>query len=227
MRRRAGGHLRYKRTVLHLLLAAGGGIIIGLWLGYVLHQVMGTWLDGVWPSIAVGAAMLLIIAAFWIAFRSLERGRLQRLEKGEDAEVRTGQTIEYAITAPHCAIAHTVTDIARVGDIDHLVVTPVRLWVIETKYRRVPREQFPEVLRRIADNTAVVREWAPPGTPVRACLVLAYGKRPGNGVIDTRGGRSPRSGVQVRSAGVSRVGSSASTSPSDWARGSSVNTRRR
>ena len=52
-------------------------------------------------------------------------------------------------------------------------------------------------------------------------------KRAGNGVIDTRGGRSPRSGVQVRSAGVSRVGSSASMSPSDWARGSSVNTRRR
>ena len=72
---------------------------------------------------------------------------------------------------------HSVTGIARVGDIDHLVATPVRLWVIETKYRRVPREHFPEVLRRIADNTAAVWEWAPPGTPVRGCLVLAYESR--------------------------------------------------
>ena len=53
----------------------------------------------------------------------------------------------------------------------------VRLWVIETKYRRVPREHFPEVLRRIADNTTAVWEWAAPGTPVRECLVLAYESR--------------------------------------------------
>ena len=33
------------------------------------------------------------------------------------------------------------------------------------------------MLRRIANNTAAVRNWAPPGTPVRACLVLAYEKR--------------------------------------------------
>ena len=53
----------------------------------------------------------------------------------------------------------------------------MRLWVIETKYRRVPREHFPEVLRRIADNTTAVWEWAAPGTPVRECLVLAYESR--------------------------------------------------
>ena len=177
MRRNAGAYLRYKRTMLLLLLAAGGGIIVGLWLGYVLHQMMGAWLDGVWASVAMGCAILIVIVASWIAFRSVERGRLERLEKGENAEVRTGQTIEYAITAPNCAVAHTVTDIARVGDIDHIVATPVRLWVIETKYRRVPRDQFREVLRRIADNTVAVSEWAPPDTPVRACLVLAYESR--------------------------------------------------
>ena len=52
-------------------------------------------------------------------------------------------------------------------------------------------------------------------------------KRPGNGVIDKARIETPRSGVQIRSAGVSPVGSSASMSPSDWARGSSANTRRR
>ena len=177
MRRNAGAYLRYKSTMLLLLLAAGGGIIVGLGLGYVLHQMMGVWLDGVSTSVAMGGAILVVIAAFWIVFRSVERGRLQRMEKGESAEVRTGQTIEYAITAPNCAVAHSVTDIARVGDIDHVVATPVRLWVIETKYRRVPRDQFREVLRRIADNTVAVRRWAPPDTPVCACLMLAYESR--------------------------------------------------
>ena len=75
-------------------------------------------------------------------------------------------------------MAHSVTAIARVGDIDHLVATPLRLWVIETKYRHVPREHFPEVLRRLAENTSAVWKWAPPGTPVRACLVLATGSEP-------------------------------------------------
>ena len=137
MRRNAGAYLRYKRTMLLMLLAAGGGIIVGLWLGYVLHQMIGAWLDGVWVSIAMGCAILIVIVASWIAFRSVERGRLERLEKGENAEVRTGQTIEYAITAPNCAVAHTVTDIARVGDVDHIVATPVRLWVIETRSREL------------------------------------------------------------------------------------------
>ena len=53
------------------------------------------------------------------------------------------------------------------------MATPLRLWSIETKYASVPREHFPEVLRRIAENTTAVRNWVPPGTPVRGCLVLA------------------------------------------------------
>ena len=121
---------------------------MGLWLGYLLHYATGAWLGGVWVSVGFGGAILVAVAAFWVVFRKLGRGRLGRLEKGEDAEVRAGQFIEHALTAPDCAVAHSVTAIARIGDIDHLVATPVRLWVIETKYRRVPREHFPEVLRR-------------------------------------------------------------------------------
>lgn len=177
MRRFAGAFVRRKRIEVLLLMAAGGGVLVGLWLGYLLHQAMGAWLDGVWVSVGFGGAILVAVAAFWVVFRKLERGRLGRLEKGEDAEVRAGQFIEHALTAPDCAVAHSVTGIARIGDIDHLVATPVRLWVIETKYRRVPREHFQEVLRRIADNTTAVRKWAAPGTPVRGCLVLAYESR--------------------------------------------------
>ena len=50
------------------------------------------------------------------------------------AERNVGGLIEYGITAPGCAIAHSVTEIAEIGDIDHLVATPGCLWVVETKY---------------------------------------------------------------------------------------------
>ena len=34
------------------------------------------------------------------------------------------------------------------------------------------------MLARIADNTTAVWDWAPPGTPVRGCLVLGHESRP-------------------------------------------------
>ena len=74
--------------------------------------------------------------------------------------------------------------IARAGTIDHLVATPVRLWVIDTKHDDVPREQFPAVLRQVAEHTSAVWKWAPPGTPVRGCLVLAKGAMLGRRTCD-------------------------------------------
>ena len=178
MRRFAGAFLRRKQSELLLLLGTGGGMLVGLWLGYVLQQAMGVWLDRTWVSAAFGAVILIAVAAYWFVFRSLERGRLGRLEKGEKAEVQAGQFIESALTSPGCAVAHSVTRISKIGDIDHLVATPVRLWLIETKYRQVPSGRFPEVLRRLAVNANAVGNWAPPGTPIRGCLVLSKGSRP-------------------------------------------------
>ena len=116
-----------------------------------------------------------------LSIRSLERWRSGNPERGE---TNARRAIEHALTAPDCAAAHSVTSIARIGDIDHLVATPVRLWVIETRYRPIPREQFPEVLQRIADNTTAVWQWAPAGTPVRGCLVLANDPRPRRKTFD-------------------------------------------
>ena len=178
MRRSAGAYARGKRIELLLLLVFAAGLIAGLGVGQALPAVLGFWLDSWRLTAAVAAAMLVVLGIFWWAARSIERTRLDRLEKGEDAETYAGQVIEYALTAPSCAVAHSVTSIARVGDIDHLVATPLRLWIIETKYRSVPRDQLPEALRRIAEKTAALRKWAPPGTPVRACLMLANGSAP-------------------------------------------------
>ena len=116
------------------------------------------------------------VALVWI--RRYEAGRFRRLLKGAAAERFVGRLSERATAARGCAIAHAVTQIADVGDIDHLLATPGCLWVVETKYRAVPNGVVAEVLRRISLNVEAVRRWAPPGVPVRGCLVLATAGAP-------------------------------------------------
>lgn len=61
-----------------------------------------------------------------------------------------------------------------VGDVDHLVVTPVRVCVVEAKYRRVYKKVFPKVLSRLSNNVKAVRQWVPFGTRVEGYLVLHH-----------------------------------------------------
>ncbi len=100
--------------------------------------------------------------------------QLQSIKKGGYAERKVGQAIEYALTRDACAVAHNVKGGTRYGDIDHLVATPHGLWVIETKYRRIPdKGKFSKALRIIAANVKVMRDEAPPDTRVTGCLVFA------------------------------------------------------
>ena len=176
MRRSVEAFARRWRNELLVIMAAVAGALIALAAGAVF-QLTGASPGGAWSlgAALVGAALLLL------SLRSLERRRPGNPER---AETNARRAIEHALTAPNCAAAHAVTSIARIGDIDHLVATPVRLWIIETRYRPVPREQFPEVLRRLADNTTAVWQWAPAGTPVRGSLVLANDARPRRNTFD-------------------------------------------
>ena len=108
-----------------------------------------------------------------------DRRRTENIEKGLDAERSVGHAIDYAVAAQECAVAHNVMEIAKYGDIDHIVLTPARLWVIETKSGRVPNKEFGKALAQIAANVAAAREWAPDHgvqVPVQGCLVLPSGE---------------------------------------------------
>ena len=153
--------MRYSAAVVLAVLSG----IVGLLAGVVLSGVFG-WQSVMLPALCLAALAILVV-------RRYEKGGFSRLLKGTAAERNVGGSIEYALTTPGCAVAHSVTEIADIGDIDHLVATPSCLWVVETKYRKVPNERFAEVLRRIRVNLEAVRRWAPPGTDVRGCLVLA------------------------------------------------------
>ena len=173
MKRNPGEWLRdrlFDRVVQAALLGMGGiGWLLGaglvLWTTRGPSQAVPEWM--VWSMLLPGAGFLM--AALYKAKRGW---RLPDMRKGARAEETIGQAIEYALTRDACAVAHHVEEIARVGDIDHLVATPSGLWVIETKHGRVPKSEFAETLRRIAANVEGVREWAP-GTRVTGCLVFA------------------------------------------------------
>ena len=176
MRKIAGSFPRAKKIRLLMWGMMGAGSLLGLSAG-LLFSAVEPWIG---PFGLIGLYSV-AASAVYFAVRNLDRPssrwNVDNLIKGERAEARVGQAIEYAIAARNCAVAHSVTAIAKVGDIDHVVATPAAIWVIETKYRKVPSDIYPEVLRRIAANTEAVRKWAPAGRPVRGCLVLAYEPR--------------------------------------------------
>ena len=159
-------------------------LLIGVGCGFVAGLGVGGELELSWTRAAEWGTVLAGIAACLWALRAIARRRHDGLEAvgGTDAGAR--HAIEHALATPGCAIAHSVRSIARAGTIAHLVATPLRLWVIETKHDDVPRDQFPDVLRQVAENTSAVWKWAPPGTPVRGCLVLAKRSMPGRRTCD-------------------------------------------
>ena len=165
-RRFAGGWLRQKLLTRTMLLGSCTAFALGL----LVADMMNQWLP-FWPYIATAVACMVIFVVVMIEYGPW-KWRSDNLEKGIAGEQRIGQVIEHALISDHCAVAHGVSKIARVGDIDHLIATPLGLLVVETKYRRVPRKEFPEVLRRISQNVKAVREWAPKDTLVKGCLVL-------------------------------------------------------
>ena len=130
------------------------------------------------PLIGKGWSLVLFFsmyALFLGVFLGYRRGRWsnENLEKGWPGERRVGEVIERAITARGCAVAHGVEEVADIGDIDHLVATPVCLWVVEAQYRWLRDDTFTEALRRLERNMETIATIFPQ-TPLKGCLVLAY-----------------------------------------------------
>lgn len=173
MRRFAGSWVREqgrKRLLLTIAVLSG---MIGFTIGTLLDIAISFFLGPSWITYSfLPIALACLVYILWAA-RRMDRGDIAAWLKGAESEAYVGQAIEYAITAPNCAVVHSVTELTGAGDIDHLVATPSALWIIETKHRRVPQKMFPRTLSAIARKMKEARAWAPPGTPVRGCLVVA------------------------------------------------------
>ena len=94
--------------------------------------------------------------------------------KGLKAERQVGDLIEHAVAQRGCAFAHDVKEaLGGRGNVDHVVMTPAGIWVVETKARRLNPRRFPSALRQAAENAQRVRRHLEPSLPVRAALVIA------------------------------------------------------
>ena len=174
MRRKPGYWLRTQYLKKGLEAVFGFAVLGGLIAGILLQSLS----QRLWPDwatvIMLGASVLAAVWFNWLQKGRLQKGRwrLDNLEKGQLAETQVGYEIDYAVTAPGCAVAHDVKSIAKVGNIDHIVATPKRIWVVETKSNWIPKKKFPRELSEIAANVKAVRKRARLQTEVRGCLVI-------------------------------------------------------
>ncbi|MDE0355177.1 MAG: nuclease-related domain-containing protein [Deltaproteobacteria bacterium] len=137
-----------------ILIAVGLGMVIGLVFGPMFFWLLPQWIGFGWTIVVWGTTAVGLVIAIFVKWN------IENLRKGLDAEMLVGQTIERAMTAENCAVAHSVKEIAEGGDIDHIIATPKAVWVIETKYKKVRKDRFPKVLDGIATNMDAVRQWA-------------------------------------------------------------------
>ena len=165
LRREPGNWLRKQLLGRGVPAVFGFGMLGGVCIGILLQSWWPSWTGG----IMLGA---LTFSAIWLYRLRWSRWRLDYLKKGHLTETEVGHAIEYAVTAPGCAVAHDVMDIAKEGNIDHIVATPLRVWVVETKSSRIPKKEFSRALGQMAANVKAVRNWAPPRTEVQGCLVI-------------------------------------------------------
>ena len=90
------------------------------------------------------------------------------------AERRVGDRIEHALVRPGCAFAHDVKEaLGGPGNVDHVVLTPAGVWVVETKAHWLSPRRFPAALGQAANNARRVRHHLKTPLPVRAALVIA------------------------------------------------------
>lgn len=97
-----------------------------------------------------------------------------RWGRGHAAERRVGDHIEQALVRPGCALAHEVKEaLGGAGDIDHIVLTPAGVWVVETK-ASWPKGRLKGALRQTAANVEQVRrKLDEPDVLIRGALVIA------------------------------------------------------
>ena len=116
------------------------------------------------------ALIVLVLGVSYLFYRRLE----STWGQGLAAERRVGDLIEHAVAQPGCAFAHDVREaLGGAGNVDHVVMTPAGVWVVETKARRLSKRRFPQALRQAVENARRVRRHLVTSLPVRSALVIA------------------------------------------------------
>lgn len=170
----AGGWLR--KRLLDRAFSAGMLLMVftGCGLGFAIgnHPVFdgrlgtqSTW--AIWAAVVLSAGGLYVFTRKWEASWGV----------GLAAERKVGDLIEHALTQDDCAYAHDVKEALGIhGNIDHVVMTPRGVWVVETKARWLSTKKFSAARHQIGKNVRRVRQHLgtslPASLPVRGALVI-------------------------------------------------------
>ena len=118
----------------------------------------------------------LVVMGLGVGVWALSLHRVQSTwGRGIEAERHVGDRIEHALVRPGCAFAHDVKEaLGGAGNVDHVVLTPAGVWVVETKASWLGKRAFRDALRQTAQNVERVRRRLPgPDVRVRGALVIA------------------------------------------------------
>ena len=167
----AGSWLRWemlRRAVSVSMLAMA---TIGFGLGFTFRglPILGV-LDQTIATLGMAAMMSVVCGALYVV-----SGRIESTWRaGWDAERRVGDLIEHATAATGCAFAHDIKEaLGGSGNVDHVVMTPAGVWVVETKAHWLSPRRFPAALGQAANNARRVRRHLKSPLPVRPALVIA------------------------------------------------------
>ena len=145
--------------------------VAGFGLGFVVRGLPV--FDGLTGVVTALALLLGVLLAFAVC-RQYFLTSDARWGRGLRAEQQVGDLIEHALVQPGCAFAHDVKEaLGGGGNIDHVVMTPAGIWVVETKSGWVDRPRFPRALQQVASNVRRVRRHLGTSLPVRGALVIA------------------------------------------------------
>ena len=127
----AGGWLRgefYSRIASAGML---GMAAIGCALGFMVRGLPV--FDGPAGTVASWVATGAMILAFGLFYVYCHRVQAT-WGRGLEAERQIGDFIDHAVAQRGCAVAHDVKEaLGGRGNVDHVVMTPAGIWVVETK----------------------------------------------------------------------------------------------
>ena len=145
--------------------------VVGFALGFLVRGLPQ--FDGVAVGFAAWVAPGVMVVALGVFYAYCRRVDAT-WGRGLGAERQVGDLIEHAVAQRGCAFAHDVKEaLGGRGNVDHVVMTPAGVWVVETKAAWLSKRRFRTALRQVAENVDRVRRHLETSLPVRGALVIA------------------------------------------------------
>ena len=175
-RRKPGQYLRQKFLQRGLYVFLVIGCSLGLLVAYATHEILALWL-GLEERFSWILMYWILMCLASVVFMTYSKGSwsFRNLIKGMESESIVADVIDRSLLQ---AFGYLVVNDVLLqeghGNIDHIVVTPGRVLVIETKYRRLKYEYFQKAKRQIVGHVHELEQYLGADVDVVGCLVVVH-----------------------------------------------------